>query len=397
MGEAPRFPMRRAHPLDPPPELRRLQDEHPITRVTLPDGSQPWLVTRYDDVREVLGDPRYSASVRRPGYPRLTVVMSESTGSADTFITMDPPEHGYYRRMFTAAFSPRHLEALRDDVQALTDRLLDALEEHGPPADLVEGLTLALPSSVICHVLGVPYDDHDFFQSRSRVMVRADASAEEAMAAGDDLRAYLSSLLERKERDLGDDLLSRLLEQQVASGALARRELTDLAMLLLIAGHETTANSIALGAACLMLNPDQAAQLRSDASLMPGAVEEILRFNTIQHLGRHRVATDTMELCGQTIRPGDGIIATTNAANRDPRAFPDPDVFDIHRDAEAHLGFGFGLHQCLGQHLARLELGIALGALLRRFPALRLAVPLDEVPFKHDVIAYGVHELPVTW
>jgi cytochrome P450 len=256
-----------------------------------------------------------------------------------------------------------------------------------------------VPSLVICRLLGVPYADHDFFQRRSRILVNREQPLERVVAAQDDLIDYLEAVIADKLADPADDLLSRLAVEQVATGALSRREAALMAMLLLIAGHETTANMIALGTLALLEHPDQLAALRAadDPALIAGAVEELLRYLTIVHSGRRRVAVEDIEIDGQTIEAGDGVILASDAANRDQHQFADPDRLDVHRGPPGHVAFGFGVHQCLGQPLARVELQVVYGTLYRRIPGLRLAVGLDQIPFKHDSNVYGVYELPVTW
>jgi cytochrome P450 len=270
----------------------------------------------------------------------------------------------------------------------------------GPrPVDLVQAFALPVPSLVICHLLGVPYADHGFFQRCARVLVNRDQTVERVMAAHDELTEYLDEVIADKLAEPADDLLSKLAGERVATGELSRRDAALMAMLLLIAGHETTANMIALGTLALLEHPDQLAALRDtdDPALIAGAVEELLRYLTITHSGRRRVALQDIEIGGQAIHAGDGIILAGDAANRDQDAFSGADQLDVHRDARGHVAFGFGVHQCLGQPLARVELQVVYGTLYRRIPGLRLAVPLEQIPFKHDSNVYGVYELPVTF
>ncbi|GAA4497546.1 cytochrome P450 [Actinoallomurus oryzae] len=392
----PAYPMKRACPFDPPPELGRIRAEDSVTRVRLWDGSHPWLITGYDDQRAVLRDRRFSADVRRPGYPHVTAASRARRRRSRSFISMDEPEHGKYRRMLTSTFMIKRVEALRPRIQKIVDELIDTMLAGTPPADLVSAFALPVPSLVICELLGVPYADHDLFQRCSRTMVSTRSTAEEAVAAGDELKEYLVRLLDRKADEPADDLLSRLVVEQAET--MTRSQLADMAVLLLVAGHETTANMIALGTLTLLQHPDQLAELREgDPELIKSAVEELLRYLNIVHSGRRRVATEDVEVGGRLIKAGEGVIVATDAGNRDESAFPDPDVLDLHRDARHHVAFGYGIHQCLGQPLARVELQVVYGTLYRRVPTLRLAVPLEEVRFKHDMLVYGVHELPVSW
>jgi cytochrome P450 len=397
LPDVPAFPMKRDCPFDPPPELSRIQAESPVSRVRLWDGSHPWLITGYDDVRGVLADRRFSADAIRPGYPHVTAALEARRKHSRSFISMDEPEHGTYRKMLTSTFMIKKVESLRPRIQGIVDGLIDAMLGGTPPADLVAEFALPVPSLVICELLGVPYADHGFFQKCSRVLVSGRSTPEQAVAAADELTAYLTELLDRKAAEPTDDLLSRLVVEQAQT--MTRAQMADMAVLLLVAGHETTANMIALGTLTLLQHPDQLTELREtrDPKLIAGAVEELLRYLNIVHSGRRRVATEDVEVGGQLIRAGEGVIVATDAGNRDASAFADPDALDIHRHARHHVAFGYGVHQCLGQPLARVELQVVYGTLYRRIPTLRLAVPLEEIRFKHDMLVYGVHELPVSW
>jgi cytochrome P450 len=399
MTEAPSFPMTRRCPLDPPPDLARLRAEAPVTRVRLWDGSEPWLVTRYEDVRAMLADPRISADSDRAGYPHVSAGLAARRDRAKTFISQDEPEHAAGRRLLTADFMIKKVEALRPRIQRIVDELLDAMLTGPKPADLVEAFALPVPSLVICELLGVPYADRAFFHRISRAMVSRHTSAEESVAVTEEMLAYLGELVEKKATDPGDDVLSRLAVEQLRPGKMTRHDLAAMGQLLLVAGHETTANMISLGTVTLLQHPAQLAELRetTDPQLLANAVEELLRYLTIVHSGRRRVATEDLELGGQLIRGGEGVIAATDAANRDDTVFTDPDALDIHRKARHHVAFGYGVHQCLGQPLARVELQVVYGTLFRRVPTLAIAVPEDDLRFKHDMLVYGVHELPVTW
>ncbi|MFI6375939.1 cytochrome P450 [Streptomyces sp. NPDC050546] len=392
------YPMARAAgcPFDPPPDLTARQDEGRLVKVRLWDGSTPWLVTRYEDQRALLLDPRVSADITRPGYP-LQAAAGGGENNA-SFILMDDPEHARLRRMVTAPFAIRRVEAMRPGVQKIVDDLIDDMLAESGPVDLVEAFALPVPSLVICQMLGVPYEDHDFFQENSRILIKRDAAMEDRMAAHGRLVAYLDELMGEKTARPADDLLSGLVER-VRSGELSRLESARMGVLLLIAGHETTANMIALGTLALLEHPEQLARLRDtdDPKRVAAAVEELLRYLTIVHNGRRRAALEDIEIGGRTIRAGEGMVMPNDLANRDPAAFTDPDRLDLSRDARRHIAFGFGVHQCLGQPLARMELQVVYGTLYRRIPTLKLAAPVESLPFKHDGSVYGVYELPVTW
>ncbi|WP_326953656.1 cytochrome P450 [Amycolatopsis sp. NBC_01286] len=395
----PEFPMTRAAgcPFDPPPAARALQEEAPLKRVKLWDGSTPWLVTRYAEQRTLLADPRVSADISRPGYPS-PAPLPKGGGSGISFILMDNPEHARLRRMVTAPFTIRRTEKLRPAVQRIVDDQLDSLLAGPNPVDLVEAFALPVPSLVICELLGVPYADHGFFQDNSKVIIRRDAKPEERAAGHRALIGYLDELMGKKLAEPADDLLSGL-ATRVNAGELTRVEAAQMGVLLLIAGHETTANMIALGTLALLEHPDQLKLLREadDPKLVASAVEELLRYLNITHNGRRRLALEDIEIAGETVRAGEGMIMANDIANRDPDVFPDGDRLDLSRDAHRHIAFGFGVHQCLGQPLARLELQVVYSTLYRRIPTLALATEVGKVPFKHDGSVYGVYELPVTW
>jgi cytochrome P450 len=394
------YPMTRAKgcPFDPPPELGELQREDPLSRVEIWDGSSAWLVTRYADQRALLADKRVSADPDRPGYPMSGPARPRGDDTSIGFILMDDPEHARLRRMVTAPFMIKRVEAMRPVVQKIVDDLIDSMLAGPKPVDLVEAFALPVPSLVICTLLGVPYTDHDFFQENSRDLIRISIPVEERSAAFKRLYDYLDELIGFKIENPGDDLLSTLVER-IASGELTRRDAAGIGVLLLIAGHETTANMIALGTLALLEHPDQLERLRgfTEPKQIALAVEELLRYLNITHNGRRRVALEDIEIGGTTIRAGDGIILPNDIGNRDPGVFDDPDRLDVGRDARRHVAFGFGVHQCLGQPLARMELQVVYGTLYRRLPGLRLATTVEEIPFKHDGAVYGVYELPVTW
>jgi cytochrome P450 len=397
---APAFPMTRGGcPFDPPPELGRLQDEEPVSRVRLWDGSTPWLITRYDDVRAMLTDKRVSANSDLPGYPHVSAGSAARRSRAKAFISMDDPDHAAQRRLLTSDFMVKKMEVLRPRVQRIVDELIDALLAGPKPADLVETFALPLPSLVICELLGVPYTDRALFHRISKTIISRTTSPAESVAATEELLAYLASLVEKKNAEPGDDLLSRLAVEQFRTGAMTAEEIAVMGQLLLVAGHETTGNMIALGTVALLENPAQLAEIRDadDPKLIANAVEELLRYLNITHSGRRRVALEDLEIGGQLIRRGEGLIAANDIANRDEEVFPGADKLDVHRKARHHVAFGYGVHQCLGQPLARVELQVVYSTLYRRIPTLALAVGVDQLEFKHDMLVYGVHELPVTW
>ncbi|WP_328502324.1 cytochrome P450 [Streptomyces sp. NBC_00457] len=388
-------------PFDPAPAMAARREEGPVVRVRLWDGSTPWLVTGYAEHRAVLSDPRVSVVPTTPGMPRLSPseAQAEATASALSFILMDDPEHARLRRMVTGAFSVKRIETMRPVAQRIVDERIDAMLAGPNPTDLVEAFALPVPSLVICELLGVPYESHDFFQRDSKVIINRDSSAEERREAAIRLYMYLDGLVGEKLDAPGEDLLSGL-TGRIRAGELSREEAVQMGVLMLFAGHETTANMIALGTLALLEHPAQLDRLREsdDPKFVAGAVEELLRYLTITHGGTRRVALEDLEIGGQLIRAGEGIVVVNETANRDAAVFgDDPDRLDLDRDARRHVTFGYGIHQCLGQSLARMELQVVYGTLYRRIPTLRLAADIDDIPFKHDGFIYGVYEMPVAW
>ncbi|GAA3076268.1 cytochrome P450 [Streptosporangium carneum] len=383
----------RQNTFEPPQELTRWRHEAPIRRMTYADGHLGWLVTSHSAVRSVLADNRFSTrpDLQHPALPYL-IRQRQLPLPAGFFLRMDPPDHTRYRRLLTGQFTVRRMKQLEPGIEKIVAERLDEMERRGPSLDLVESFALPIPSLVICELLGVPYADHDRFQGDSAVIVSREETMERKQAAVADLLAYLHDLVRRKRAEPADDLLSGLAE----GGELTDEELTGVALLLLVAGHETTANMIALGVFALLSNPPQLAALRDDPSLAASTVEELLRYLSIVDF-TVRAALEDVELEGQTIRAGETVTVSIPAANHDPERFDGPGALDVTRNATGHLSFGHGIHQCLGQQLARNEMRLAIPALLERLPGLRLAVPPEEVPMRSDMAIYGVHRLPVTW
>ncbi|MEU9622461.1 MULTISPECIES: cytochrome P450 [unclassified Streptomyces] len=393
------FPQDRTCPYHPPTEYRPQNDGQPplspVSPARLFDGRRVWLVTGHAEARALLVDRRLSSARENPEFPVIAERLALSARRRVGLIGTDDPEHNAQRRMLIPSFSVKRIAALRPRIQQTVDRLLDTMIEQGPPTDLVSAFALPVPSMVICALLGVPYADHDFFESQSRKLLRGPRAAdvEEARNALDE---YFRVLIERKRSDPGEGLLDELIAQQLESGAVDRDELVQLSEILLIAGHETTANMISLGTFALLQHPDQLDRLRGSEELMPTAVEELLRYLSIVD-SLARLATEDIEVGGVTIRAGEGVVLSTSVINRDEAAYPTPDELDLGRRSRHHVAFGFGIHQCLGQNLARAEIEIALRTLFDRLPGLRLAAPAEEIPFKPGDTLQGMLELPVAW
>lgn len=387
----------RTCPFAPPAEHRQLRAEAPLSQVRLPSGNMAWAVTRHQDIRAVLLDPRFSPNKKHANYPFLLAHKAEPMPGPPLLLEMDPPEHPAARRAVVGEFSVRRTNALGPRIQQIVDEHIDAMLAGPRPVDLVHAFALPVPSLVICEMLGVPYADHEFFQTHSSRLVNHKTPAEQLGESLQALLGYLHQLVSAKEETPADDLLGRQIAKQREEGAYDHEAMVMMAFLLLIAGHETTANMISLSTLMLLKHPEHAAALRQDPSKTPAAVEELLRYFTIAELVIGRVATEDIEVGGTLIRAGEGVLCLANTGNRDPEVFAEPDAFDPERGSRSHLAFGFGAHQCLGQNLARLELQIALDTLLRRIPGLRLAVPEEELTYKSSSVVFGVHELPVTW
>ncbi|MEV6909161.1 cytochrome P450 [Amycolatopsis sp. NPDC051071] len=395
------FPMARAAscPLAPAPKLTRRAELDPVSRVRLWDGSTPWLITRHEDVRAVLADPRVSVDATRPSFPHTNAVSKARDTRMKTLMQMDAPEHTAQRRLLTPEFTIKKMEVLRPRIQRIVDDLIDEILAGPKPVDLVKAFALPVPSQVICELLGVPYADRAFFQGVARTLVMDEGDPGQAMAASEELNTYLENLVAEKNAEPGDDLLSTLTVEQFRTGAMTPREIATLGQLLLVAGHDTTAAMIALGTVALLNHPEQldALRHRDDPTAAADAVEELLRYLSITHTEARRVAREDLEIGGQLIRAGDGIIAVKSTANRDHEAFPDPGTLDLRRKARHHVAFGYGKHLCLGAPLARVELQVVYSTLYRRIPTLTAATPLDELAYNENAVFYTVRELPVTW
>lgn len=389
------FPQDRGCPYHPPAGYEPLRAGRPLSRVTLFDGRSVWAVTGHALARRLLADPRLSTDRTHPDFPVPAERFANVEQRRVALLGVDDPEHNVQRRMLIPSFSVKRIGALRPRIQETVDRLLDAMERQGPPAELVSAYALPVPSMVICALLGVPYADHEFFEECSQRLLRGPGAAD-VNRARDELEEYLGALIDRKRTEPGEGLLDELIHRDHPDGPVDREELISFAVILLIAGHETTANMISLGTFTLLRHPEQLAALRAGETTTAVVVEELLRFLSIAE-GLQRLATEDMEVAGTTIRKGEGVVFSTSLINRDADVFPRAETLDWDRPARHHLAFGFGVHQCLGQNLARAELDIAMRSLFERLPNLRLAVPAQEIPHKPGDTIQGMLELPVAW
>ncbi|MGK5449091.1 cytochrome P450 [Streptomyces radiopugnans] len=395
--EAKTFPYQRACPFSPPPEYTEMVQED-VSQVTLTgSGLRIWTVTGYHTIRRLLTDPRVSASRKHANFPFYFIAPPEFR-TETSFIGYDGQEHVNTRRKAALTFTSRQVRKLRPRIEEIVDEHIDKMLSMSPPVDMHRVFSLSVPMTVICELLGIPQDKHDFFIKHGTALLGGHSSAEERQAAIVEVNAYVDDLIQLKKREPGDDLLSRAMADYASSGEeYTDRDLFNMVRLLMNGGHETTASQISLGTACLLENPDQLEQLKADPDLVKPAVDELIRIATIGDTAVPRVALDDIEIGGKVIRKGDGILCLGMAANRDPEVFPEPDKVILSRGSRKHLGFGHGVHHCIGADLARLELEIVWSRLFHRIPTLRLAKPFLEIPRKEGAVIYGLWELPVAW
>jgi cytochrome P450 len=406
MTETPIMPVHiRRDKFDPVAELTKMREEAPLTGVTLPWGTKAWLATRYQEVRQVLGDAtrfsnQFGAGNRGPLQGNNSTPFSSSSDGGTKrmetgfLLGYDPPDHTRLRKLLTAEFTVARMRRIRPRVEAIVTEHLDAMAAAGSSADLVSAFALPVPSLVICELLGVPYDERDEFQQLSRDRLNMSIDFERRVAAGDQARAYMAGLIAQQRKEPGDAMLGMLIREH--GDEISDNELTGVADLLLLAGHETTSNMLGLGTLLLLREPDQLALMR-DPARVDGAVEELLRYLSVVHTVVPRVAIEDVTIGGQLIKAGEPVMCSLPAANRDPALGDDLDRVDLTREITSHLAFGHGIHHCLGAPLARMEMRIAYPALFDRFPNLRLAVPFEDVEFRAFSVVFGLTSLPVAW
>jgi cytochrome P450 len=374
-----------------------VSSDEALPPITLPSGDTMRAATRYADVRLVMSDPRFTRELHRAADGPRMVRGNDISDDRDSLLNMDPPRHTRLRRIVAGAFSPRRIAGWRPRITEVTERLLGEMVTGGAPADLVTDFAFPLPIRIICELLGVPHEDRDRFRAwTSAALTMSTADAEQRVTARREFRAYVEELLSERRKTPGDALIDALLESRDGSDVLTERELVSLTVNLINAGHETTANLIGCGV-FTMLAEGHYRSLARDTSLLPAAIEEILRHDTPAGYGLPRMATEDVELPSGTIRRGETVLPLLAIANRDPEPFPEPDRFDLHRDDGAHLTFGHGPHFCIGAGLARLEVEVALRVLTRELPELALAVPPDDVPWAKGGMVQGPKRLLVTW
>lgn len=390
------FPNTPIGQLKPHPALDQLRETEPVSRVRAPHGKDAWLVTRYADVRTVLADPRFSrAAAITEDVPRATPGVPQ----ADSIMSLDPPDHTRLRTLVAKAFTAGRVAKLRPRAEQIAEELLDRVVEHGEPADLVELFCLPMPVAVICELLGVPAADQGEFRTWSDAFLSTSKlTMEEIGTAGLKLYTYLLDLVNQRRETPTDDLLGALVAARDGDERLTEHELVMLGVTMLIAGYETTGGQLANFLYLLLGTDDVAQRLRARPELLPSAIEEMLRtVPVLAGVGFARIATEDVELSGTLIRAGEAVLTSEPAANRDSEIFGEHVEFDIERQPNPHLTFGHGVHYCLGAQLAKMELQVGLGAVLRRFPNLRFAADPQRLRWKEGTLAHGVAELPVAW
>jgi cytochrome P450 len=403
-GPAPAAPdlplyMRRSG-FDPAAELSAAREDDAVSQVTTPFGATAWLVTRHDDVRAVLADAtRFSnASIMRELAESRGVGMDDPgllATTAGNLLTYDPPEHTRLRRMLTPEFTMRRMRRIEPRVVEIIDEHLDAMDRSGAPADLVAEFALPVPALAICELLGVPYADRGDFQRRTGRQLDESLPVEQREQVWGESRAYMNDLVCRARRQPGEDLLGMLVREH--GDDLTDAELTGIAGLLLLAGYEATSNMLGLGTLALLCHPEQLALVRDDPGQVAPAVEELMRWLSIVPSAAPKITTEDVEIAGHTIPAGETVVCALPSANRDPSLIVDPDRLDVTRGSTNHLGFGHGIHHCLGAPLARMQMRLAFPALLRRFPALQTEVPFEQIGFRSSHLFYGLRSLAVTW
>jgi cytochrome P450 len=386
---------------DPYSMYAQLRTENPVARARTPVGLPVWLVTRYDDARQALNDPRLSkdatgfarALERHPLPPERQAVFAQEL--THHMLSSDPPDHTRLRKLVSRAFTMRAIAAMRPRIEAIAAGLADQMAAGPPEVDLLDAFAFPLPMSVICDLLGVPDAERATFRRWSNTLLSSDGDGAGRTAAGMAIAQYLSALVAEKRARPADDMLSAIVAVSEDADRLSADETVSMAFLLLVAGHETTVNLIGNGVLALLRRPDRLAELRADPELIPGAVEEFLRYDGPVNLATFRHTTEPVDIGGVPIPAGEVVLVALASADRDPDHYPAADDLDLHRDAAGHLAFGFGLHHCLGAPLARLEGEVAFRTLLARFPDLALAVEPDRLSWRSSILMRGLTRLPV--
>ncbi|MFJ2770401.1 cytochrome P450 [Streptomyces sp. NPDC087300] len=382
---------------DPADELRTLTAGQPVIRIEddpRGEGGTVWLVTGYHEVRQVLGDHVRFSTRRRVGSRAPGTDDHRPDEAVGQLMDYDPPDHTRLRKMLTPEFTHRRMRRLEPRIEALVAERLDLVERAGPPADLVAQFAAPIAGAVLCELIGVPRDDRNDFLRRCHTHL-AEGQRQRRAAAGSAFTRYLAALVARQRTDPDEGFIGMLVRDH--GEEFTDKELRGVCVLLMLAGLDNISGMIGLGTLALLDHPDQLAALRRDPAELDRAVDELLRYLSVPHAPTPRTALEDVTVAGRHVKAGDTVVCSIPMANRDPALTALPDRLDLTREPVAHVAFGHGIHHCLGAALARQELRIAFAALLRRFPALRLAEPAREVAFRIRSTAYGVESLPVAW
>jgi len=391
-----RWPFPRQCPALPPEQYAERREKCPISAVEMWDGNQAWLLTRYADIRAALRDSRFSSDSSVDGFPSPNAAIAAARKVQRGFVRMDGADHARQRSLLAKYFTVSHVELMRPIIEEKVEALLDEMEAAGAPFDLVEHFAEPLPIFLTCYQLGLPLDDVPYLLDRVKVWMSSDSLPADSRRAADDIVDHFREIIAREKTNPSGGMVADLIHNHVLTGKITEDEALWMLHLLLVGGFDTAANMISLGTLTLINHPEEVAKLAEDPQRISKVVEELLRMHSVAHYTAGRIAKEEVQLGDCTIEAGEGIVAPLPAANHDPEVFSDPASFDPDRNARAHLAFGFGIHQCLGQPVARLELAIVFARLFARFPNLRLAIPESQVEYSNAMI-YGLKSLPVAW
>lgn len=389
-----RFPVQRGCPFAAPAEYGEWRQDEPVKKVQLRNGSPAWVLTRHADLKQVLASTDFST---RPSTAKLRGGVVVARGEDTNLLYMDQPMHSNFRKMLVREFSAKRVNELRPDIEAIVDQRIDAMIETGGPLDLIQHFCLPVPSMTTCQLMGVPWENHEAFEHWSATLTQIGGDPETFATTLAEYNDYMDGVVRDKTKNPGSDILSRLVTTRVRDGEMTHEQVVGFAMLLLIAGHETTATQLGMGFVIAMIHPEVRTVVGTEEQHWGRVVEEMLRMSSISDVIPIRTALTDVTIAGQHIAAGDVIVSTLAGANFDPNVFEDPETFDPSRDNRNHVAFASGLHSCLGQSLARAELVIAFSRLFKRLPDIRLAVPIDTIRYNHDQFTFGPSELPVVW
>ncbi|KAI9699556.1 MAG: hypothetical protein M1820_007187 [Bogoriella megaspora] len=396
--QIPQFPFLRQHGVEPAPENAELRHKCPIAKAQLFDGKKVWMVMKHKDICEALSSEKLSADRRNPGYPEIHPGGAKAKEARPTFVNLDNPDHGRQRAMLEDAFTPEAVHKMRPMMQATVDKVVDDFIKSGQtekPVDLMENFANIVPTQIIFKILGVPESDIDSVSKDSEI--RHSTSRNAAETSNQNLNEYVDKLVEERIEKPQEDLISKLVKEQYSKGTLDKTDITTLGFLILTAGNAALLNSIGLGVLTLLRHPEQLDEFKTNPSIAPQVINEILRYHTVSSLNSRRVVKQDIVIGNQPMKEGDGVICAVQSGDRDEDISPNPDKFDIHRkvDPESVLGFGYGPHRCLADTFSRQELEIAITSLFQRIPKLKLAVPESDLKWSPPEQNIGIQELPV--